>query len=262
LTAENPLFTVAMVTRDAEAHVAEALDSVLAQSCDDYEFVVVDGGSTDSTVSTLTEREPAFAGRLRWVSEPDDGLYDAMNKAVRMARGRFIVFLGADDRLMPDALGTVASEIERHPDVAIWAGGVSVVSERGRFAEAPRRVVRRGMIQRAPARHQSLVCRRDAITAAGGFDTRYRVAADYDLYLKMAEAGATERLVSATLSEFRLGGVSTRNALTTAREYRDVRIAHGAGRVVEQVVMYKSVAASWVFSAWMRVRYALGTGSA
>ena len=95
-----PLFSVVTVCLNAEQHLAEALDSVLAQSCDDYEMLVVDGGSTDGTLALVREREAAFGGRLRWMSEPDSGLYDAMNKGLHRARGRYIVYLGADDHLV------------------------------------------------------------------------------------------------------------------------------------------------------------------
>ena len=84
---------------------------------------------------------------------------------------------------------------------------------------------------------------------AGGFDTHYRIAADYDLYLRLLEAGAREALVSETLSEFRLGGISSSSALRTAREYRDVRVAHGGSRIVQQLAMAKSVAAATMVGA-------------
>ena len=88
--------------------------------------------------------------------------------------------------------------------------------------------MRRGRAQRAPARHQSIFVRTAALRSVGGFDTRYRIAADYDAYLRLLEAGATQHLIADELSEFRLGGASSTNALDTARDYRDIRIAHGA----------------------------------
>jgi len=110
-----PRFTVATVCLNAEADLARALGSVLVQSLDDYEFVVQDGGSTDSTFEILQEYQPRFEGRLKWVSEPDAGLYDAMNKALQHATGEYIVFLGADDRLTPDALAAVARALDGSP---------------------------------------------------------------------------------------------------------------------------------------------------
>jgi Glycosyltransferases involved in cell wall biogenesis len=70
---DHPLFSIVTVCLNAEAHIAEAIESVLAQSCADYEYLVVDGGSTDGTLGVLGAYESRFGGRLRWVSERDDG---------------------------------------------------------------------------------------------------------------------------------------------------------------------------------------------
>jgi len=234
-----PLLTVAVVCLNAATHIAEALDSVLRQEFDDMELVIIDGGSTDGTLDVIRGYEPRFSGRLRWSSEPDKGLYDAMNKALGVARGEYIVFLGADDRLLPRALATAAAAIDDAP-VDIVCGATRVIGEGGGWTESPRLVMRRGLPKSAPARHQSIYVRRELAARIGGFDTRYRIAADYDLYLRLKAAGARETLIDSPLSEFRLGGLSSRNAMATAREYRDIRVAHGANAFVEHFVAYKS----------------------
>ena len=255
----SPLFSVVTVSLNAAASIAEALDSALAQEFDDFEIVVVDGGSTDSTLDIVREREASAAGRLRWISEPDKGLYDAMNKGLGLARGRYIEYLGADDLLVPGALQAVARVVaeqggETGPDIV--CGAVRVAGPHGDWDEPAAPLVRRGMPQRAPVRHQSTFVRAEKLRAVAGFDTRYRIAADYDAYLKLHEAGASERLIAETLSEFRLGGVSSTNAVATAREYRDIRIAHGANPLVEGVVMWKSALGVRLHAAMMRVRAA------
>jgi hypothetical protein len=101
-----------------------------------------------------------------------------------------------------------------------------------------------------PSSHQATFVRRERIAEVGGFDPRFRIAADYDLYLRLIQAGATEVLVSDVLADFRLGGVSSRSARDTARDYRAVRIAHGATPVVETLVMVKAALGATVFAAW------------
>jgi glycosyltransferase involved in cell wall biosynthesis len=249
----HPLFSIVTVCLDAEAHIADAVESVLAQSFADYEYVVADGGSTDGTLDVLRSYEPRFGGRMKWLSEPDDGLYDAMNRALARASGEYVEFLGADDRLRPGALDAVARALETAPRPDIVCGATHVLGPTGSRDEAPRRVVRRGLPARVPASHQSTFIGREAIQDAGGFDLRFRIAADYDLYLRLVEAGRTEMLIDDVLSDFRLGGVSSRSARATAREYRDVRVAHGANPAVEKLVMLKSAAAATLFAAWMRL---------
>jgi glycosyltransferase involved in cell wall biosynthesis len=247
-----PRFSVITVCLDARVHLAEALDSVLAQSFADYEYVIADGGSTDGTLELLRSYEPRFAGRMKWVSESDDGLFDAMNRALARATGEYVVYLGADDRLRPGALEAVskALAVPTRPDIV--CGGAHVFGPHASWDEPASRKIRRGLPQRAPARHQSIFVRREALAAVGGFDCRFPIASDYEAYLRLIESGCSEALIDETLSDFRLGGVSSVNALATARGYREVRVLHGAGPVVEELVMWKSALAATLFALWKR----------
>lgn len=245
-TPQPPQFSVVIVCRNAVRHVADALDSVLAQTCQDFELLVVDGDSTDGTLD-LVKAAASRSDRVRWISEPDDGLYDAMNKGIDLAVGEYVLYLGADDLLEPGALGAVASALRVEPRADIVCGATLVFDSERSWEEPAREVIRRGMAQRAPSRHQSIAVRRDLLKGTGGFDASYPIAADYDLYLRLVEAGATRRLVPQRLSRFRLGGVSSASALRTAREYERVRVSHGANRMLERLVMLKSVAAATVF---------------
>jgi glycosyltransferase involved in cell wall biosynthesis len=249
----GPRFSIVTVCLDAQAHIAGAIGSVLEQSYEDYEYLIVDGGSNDRTLDIVREYEPRFAGRMRWSSAPDRGLYDAMNRALGGAAGEYVEFLGADDRLMPDALRTVARVTEAPVRPDIVSGSTRVAGPDGSWDEPPRLLLRRGLPARMPASHQSTFMRREAIEAAGGFDLRFSVAADYDLYLRLVERHGTETLVDEVLSEFRLGGLSSRSAARTAREYRDIRVEHGANPALEAVAMLKSTASARAFAAWMRL---------
>ena len=248
-----PLFSIIMPCLNEVAHISEALESVLAQDYGDWELIVADGGSTDGTPETLNSYEPRFGGRMTWYREHDAGIYDAMNRALDRAAGEYVGFLGADDRLRPGALTAVANALVRAPRSDIVCGATHVFGPNAEWDEPARVKIRRGLAQRAPAGHQSTFVRRQAIKAIGGFDQRFRIAADYDLYLRLVEAGGTERLLEEALSEFRLGGASSRSAWATARDYRDVRIAHKANPIVENLVMVKSALAATAFAIWMRL---------
>lgn len=89
--------SIIIATFNAGLHLQECLASVAALEMADIEILVIDGGSTDNTLSILKNT----AGPLRWISEPDQGIYDALNKGARMAKGKWLYFLGADDRLLP-----------------------------------------------------------------------------------------------------------------------------------------------------------------
>lgn len=251
-----PLISVVTVCLNAAAGLPGALNSVLAQEFDEYDYVVIDGASTDGSVELLRDFAPRFGARLRWMSEPDRGIYEAMNKGLAAARGEYVAFLGADDRLAPGALAAVARALAREPRPEIVCGATRVSGQMGEWDEPARAVGPAGRPRRAPARHQSVFVAREAALAAGGFDTRYRIAADYDLYLRLLERGARQVFIKETLSRFALGGISSSNTVDTAREYRDVRIAHGASPVIQQLAMLKAVVASWAFALWMRAKKA------
>lgn len=250
---QDPMFSVIIASRNAGRHIGEALDSLLAYGEARCEVIVIDGNSSDSTTDVLAQYEPRFADRLRWISEPDAGIYDAMNKGLAMASAEWVVFLGADDRLAQGAFAAVEKCVANAEGASIVCGVTRVVGQGADFIESPRSFRAAHIPKRAPARHQSIYVRRQALLAIGGFYTRWPIAADYDAYLRLCEAGAEEALTDAVLSEFRLGGISSTLKVRTAAEYRDIRIAHGAAPTVEHLVMFKSLAAVWVFAALRRV---------
>ncbi len=92
----------------------DTLQSVLEQTFNDFEYIIIDGNSTDGTISVIEEYEKKFGGRLRWLSEPDKGIYDAMNKGIRMAVGDIVGILNSDDFFtFNDVLEKVVREFEK-----------------------------------------------------------------------------------------------------------------------------------------------------
>jgi glycosyltransferase involved in cell wall biosynthesis len=127
--APSPLISIVTVTRHSAADLPACLDSVAAQEGADFEHRVVDGASTDGTADLLRARDDP---RLHWISEPDRGIYDAMAKAVRLAKGRWIYFLGADDRLRPGVLREMAAHL-KEPNT-LYYGDVWMTHRKIRYA--------------------------------------------------------------------------------------------------------------------------------
>ncbi|MBQ3772724.1 MAG: glycosyltransferase, partial [Bacteroidaceae bacterium] len=99
-------------TYNSVSTLKSTFDSVLSQTYSDVEYLVVDGGSKDGTLELIKEYEPKFGGRMKWLSEPDKGLYDALNKGIRMATGDVVGILNSDDFFTTnDVLETVATEL-------------------------------------------------------------------------------------------------------------------------------------------------------
>ena len=193
----------------------DTMDSVLRQGYADYEYIVVDGASKDGTVDIIREYEPRFEGRMRWVSEPDRGIYDAMNKGLAMATGDVVGLLNSDDfYTSDDVLSTIAREFQS-PDApdAIY-GDVHYVDEADttkvvRYYSS-RKFERKRMLMGYMPAHPSFYVRRECYTKYGCFDTSYRVAADFENLLRLIYVNKIRtRYVAKDFVTMRMGGASS-----------------------------------------------------
>jgi glycosyltransferase involved in cell wall biosynthesis len=203
--------SVVTVCRNAADTIGEALDSFFGQSHPDKELLVIDGASTDATLDVV--RSFSRPG-LTVVSEPDRGLYDAMNKGIAGFDGDAVGFLNADDRYHDaGALAAVATALER---ADICYADLDFVN-RQRNAQVVRRwrstPWRKGGFARGwmPA-HPTFYCRRRVVDQVGRFDLRYRLAADYDFMLRALELGDFNAVyIPRVLVDMGAGGASSAN---------------------------------------------------
>jgi glycosyltransferase involved in cell wall biosynthesis len=228
----DPSRTVKISVIVATLHARDQLARLCAEcrpltSCG-VELVVVDGGSQDGS-----ERVVSTVPGAHWLSEPDDGVADAWNKALAMATGDWLVFAGADDRLGPtDAWQHTVTVLERMAaDVSLVAFAVNVVSPLGSplALTEPRPGIDLARLKAVNAvPHQGVFARRDVFTRVGRFDTSFRVTADYEWLLRALLAGE----VMATRAEhspvsMTFGGLSTHEPLCTVRELRRAQQKRG-----------------------------------
>lgn len=236
--------------------IERAFDSVLMQGDSLCEHIVIDGGSTDGTLERLERHQQRLGKRLRWVSEPDKGIYDAMNKGVAQATGDWILVLGADDVLEPNALDAVVRAAEGDPTADLVFGDAYVKEPDGRTrlqSSEGRPRFGSGMPLEMPVCHQACAYSARVFEELRGFDSRYRVAGDYDFYMRFHEAGLGSVRVSLPLATYSLAGVSSRMMLATAREYRDVRIVHGMPLFVANARFVRSLTAASVMRLFRRI---------
>ncbi|MCL2332407.1 MAG: glycosyltransferase [Actinomycetia bacterium] len=242
-----PLFSIVIAVRNAADTLPGALESVRAQSPVDFELIVIDGASDDRTAEIARAAGERFApDRFTLVCEPDRGIYDAFNKGLARARGRYLAFLGADDRYQPAALAAVAAAIGRdaddEPDAV--AGAYRVIDAQGHAAKKlPRpEFVARRLPRSMPTNHQALFLRTEVARRVGGFDPSYRIAGDYELFLRLLPLQLNWRFISDTLVDFQLGGTSY--ALRdTAREYRDAKLAVGENLIGADLIYLRNLIA-------------------
>jgi glycosyltransferase involved in cell wall biosynthesis len=227
--------SVITVTLNSERFLAECLASVAAQGDSLYEHIIVDGGSTDATVDIIM-RHASSDTRVRWVSEPDRGISDAMNKGVALSTGDVITHLNSDDfYAYPHILSSVINCFSRNPSYAWLTGGFTFVSEAGTFLRdiRVRRYSLRRLVRGNILLHPSTFIKRDLFNAVGGFDLSLSYCMDYDLFLKLGSL-TPPLIVDKQLSCFRAHAASrsvANSELAYAEEFRvRMNYLHSKGR--------------------------------
>lgn len=200
-------FSIITVTYNSEKTIRDTLESVLKQAYDNYEYIIVDGKSTDHTMDIVREYEKKFAGKLVYVSEPDGGIYDAMNKGIRMAKGEIIGIINSDDWYEEDALQKVYDHCTDDP-YAIYYGYMRTIdSNNGKEIRCT--IHHPEYIREAMINHPATFVSRKVYETYGSFDCQYKMSADYDFIIRMTKEDKVKFVpVYEILSVFRLGGIS------------------------------------------------------
>jgi glycosyltransferase involved in cell wall biosynthesis len=206
----HPGISVITIVRNGMPFLEQTINSVLSQCYRNFEYIVIDGGSTDGTVDVIKSRE---SGITKWVSEKDEGIADAFNKGLSLATGDYILFLNSDDALAnPNVLGGMAEKIVENEFPALIYGDCDVLDR------SSEQILYRAIIKFFPdglrrgqmLPHPSLFTKRSYFEKYGAFDTQFKIAMDYEWLLR---GGFKQRIVHVPLlvTNVRTGGISTLN---------------------------------------------------
>ena len=201
--------SIITITYNAAQWLERTMRSVLAQTNTDYEYIIVDGASTDRTVNIIKNLEPQFDGRLSWQSEPDKGLYDAMNKGIAQAKGDFLWFINAGDEIYAtDTLANIVAAATEYTDIVYGKACIvnavgQKVSEHHKITPPNLRLVH--LLNGLVVSHQAIIVRRSIVA---NYDTIYRICADYDWVIKCVRDSRQNVYMDDYLCKFLTGGVS------------------------------------------------------
>jgi glycosyltransferase involved in cell wall biosynthesis len=238
--AVRPVLTIVTVTYNSAATLQDTLRSVRNQSFRNYEHVIVDGGSTDGTIDMLN----AAGETIRWISEPDRGIYDAMNKGIRLAQGSWIHLLNSDDyynandvlaRIVP----LLAEGSVNYCDLVRAEPDGSRVLQRYNFKKWP-------LYFSAFLPHPSLIVSAKQYAELGPYDTALRVAADHDMILRLVERYPANH-IPIDMTVMRQSGVSATNLDLSMREFGMVLQKHHVPGALVSVIMA-------IRRIWWRIR--------
>jgi glycosyltransferase involved in cell wall biosynthesis len=239
-----PMFSVVTAVANGAASIEKTIKSVLGQTHRDFEYLVIDAASRDGTPEILARYEDQID---YWCSEPDSGIYDAWNKALRRARGAWIAFLGCDDEFYPDALLKYSQLLTHHGHESLH-----YVSSRVDFMFHGRRLQTIGKAWKWPdfskymtVAHVGSLHHRSLFADYGEFDTRYRICGDYEMLLR-PRAKLRADFIPESTAMAGYGGVSNLDAGPALREARRAKRTSG-GRAAWRCEMEYWVARAKAF---------------
>jgi glycosyltransferase involved in cell wall biosynthesis len=215
----HPLISVVTVVLNGAKTLRDTIESIVPQLCEEVEYIIIDGGSTDGSIDIIQEYDRHLA---YWVSERDSGIYDAWNKAIEASQGEFISFIGADDILEPCAFTAYIEKIKSFPDIEYWSSHVVFGQRQGRVIGRPWcwHEFRKYMT----VAHVGSLHRRDLYTRYGKYDTSFRIVGDYEFLLRVGnnlQAGFVD-VVTVTMGD---GGISSNQACLALKETRLAKIS-------------------------------------
>lgn len=211
------MVSIIIATYNSEKTLRRALDSVLNQSYQDWECIVVDGASKDNTIGIVKEYVSKDA-RFRYISEPDHGIYDAFNKGWKMAKGEWVMYLGSDDEYTMDGIKALMENSDG-ADVVYGDTYLKFSDEKVKYQHSytPESLFERHSM---PCCHQSLMMRRNVIDVLGGFNEQYKILADKELVMRTFVTHYRFVSINVPVSTFSIGGISQDNYKCDFENYR------------------------------------------
>lgn len=241
-----------------EATIRETIRSVLEQDYPDIEYIIVDGASTDGSVETIRNAIAGHEDKVKFISEPDSGMYEALNKGIRMATGEVIALLHSDDMMFDThTVSDVMREMERTGCDFLYADGLFVDAQRtekvvrnwigGRYSKWK---VRHGWLPL----HPTCYIRREVMERLGLYDESYRIAADTDLLVRyLLENDLKVEYLKRYVVRMRMGGLSTDNSRRAKMWKEDIRVYRSHG--FRHVTLTKIEKMMWKVPQFIKAKF-------
>lgn len=217
--------SIITVCYNSERTIEETIKSVLNQSYKDIEYIIVDGNSKDNTLKIVKEYEKKFMTRLKWISESDKGLYDAMNKGIALATGEIIGIINSDDTYVD--VNVISKVVDRMQDSDGLYADLEFVDEKDTSIVVRRWIAGHGKFTRGwNPPHPTVFLKKSVYEKYGKYNEDFKISSDYDLLLRCMY---NNKIRMVYLNEFivrmRMGGESTRGLRSTIQGSKEVYIS-------------------------------------
>ncbi len=217
----EPRLSIVTVVYNNDKHIERTLLSVINQTYTNIEYIVIDGNSSDGTTSIIKKYEGKIS---QWISESDNGIYDAMNKSIKMCTGDYLMFLNSGDELYEPF--TIAKIFANYKDADIYYGETEIYSEDwismgGRRLKAPISLNWKSLKKGMLVCHQSFIVKRKI---APLYDLKYKLTADFDWMLKCLKKSNKVENTNIYISKFMTGGKSRQNTFKSLKERFEIMV--------------------------------------
>ncbi len=220
--------SIITATYNSGKTIRDTMESILRQTYQDYEYIIKDGASTDNTLDIVKEYEPRFEGKMKIISAPDDGIYDAMNKGIEATTGDVVGLLNSDDfYTSDDILENVHDEMTKNPDLDAVYGDIHFVNDKNlkkcvRYYSS--RFFRPWMLRCGfiPA-HPSFYCKTEVYRKYGLYDLKYKTSADNEMMVRLfAKHKIKAKYINKDFVTMRMGGLTTAGVNSWYRINKDI----------------------------------------
>lgn len=204
---ENLLISVVTPSFNSEKTIIRCIESVLRQTYQNIEFIIVDGGSTDQTVEIIKSYIPKFKGRLKYISEKDSGIYDAMNKGIKLCTGELIGILSSNDYYELDGIQKIVNEYKPNKQLSILYGMERLLVD---GKESQVRIFHHQFMKTHMITHPATFVSKSVYDTYGLYDLNYKSSSDYDFMLRMIQFPEINFIpVYEVVTNFNAGGISS-----------------------------------------------------
>lgn len=237
------IISIITVTYNCQNSLSKTIRSIERNKNELMEFIVIDGGSKDGTVSIIKENEQLIDF---WVSEKDSGIYDAMNKGLKKATGKYVIYINADDWLVDESLKK-ALPVLQNSEADIIYGSTHMFCEDQLLGELLPDIPTQGKVPyRMPFSHQSCFMKRKTMNSYSGFDLKYKLAADFNLITSiLKDENCSAININFPISCFSTGGASS-NISLSAKERFSIQRRHGLPLLVALLLYLKWMTVGFV----------------
>ena len=220
----QPFVSIITVVYNAKSALEATIANIISQTSKSFEYIVIDGGSTEGTVDVIKKNQEHIA---YWISERDNGLYDAMNKGLRVAKGKFIWFMNAGDLIYDNK---VIENLEKlyTPDTDVFYGETIMIDEQGtvigdRRLKAPEKLTYKNLSMGMVVCHQSFIVKRECCDF---YNTDYKIAADIEWMINALKKSNKVVNTHQYITRFKEDGLSKKNISRSLRERFKIMIHH------------------------------------